>query len=81
MARKQIQETQKPVLNKESLKKNLPVVVLGTLVLLASFFTVSKINKKVERDQLNNYICQIVDADPETHVMGMRCIIKEVKEE
>lgn len=78
MPRKQAQQTptvQK--VEKRSLKNVVTVVLLFTLVVVASLFTVSKINNKVEKDKINKYVCEIVDVDMDAHMMGMRCMVRD----
>lgn len=66
--------------NKKSLKSKIIMVGLSLLVLTASYLTVLKVNKKVEKDTINIYVCEIVDVDVNSHMMGMRCMVKDQKE-
>lgn len=70
-------ETKVEKVNNFTLKNKVFNVVLAVLVIAAACFTAWKINKKVEKDVINNYICQIVQADDESGLMGMRCMVRE----
>ena len=58
---------------KKSYKKIGLVVVLGAI---AGLFFIWNDSKKVEKNIIYNYVCEIVVADSDSNVMGMRCMIK-----
>lgn len=62
---------------KISLKKIVVVVLLACLSAAAAGLVVQKIETKVSKDKINNYVCEVVDSDPDVGILAMRCMVKD----
>lgn len=80
MNKKQTKTTQmNQEIPKLTLKNKLFMVLVILLALIGAGFTVQKINKKLEVDTINNYVCEIVHSDADAGILAMRCMAKQAE--
>ena len=54
------------------------IILFTTLVAMVSFAvkTSIEIRKTVKKEEVNNYVCQIVGSDQEMGILALRCMTK-----
>ena len=62
---------------KNILKNKVIAVVLGILSLVTAAVAIREIQSKVEKNKINDYVCEVVNIDTEVGILAMRCMAKE----